>query len=411
MNYEMFSEHMKPAGVSMMMYQQVCLKPKWGLTIMAISQADDAGLEGGIFGNPVIRTPHLDELGRKSVRFTRAFTPVSSCSPSNVSSRFIVSIIDQPWPVYDPPGIIGKKHVGPNGVFPFDFAHTEENSPINQVGRNITHMKNLVGSFLDRFGDKPFFLYIPFHDPHRCGHTNPELGEFCQKFGDSVSGFGTIPDWEPTYYSDEEVIVPGTVPDTRATRSEIANQYTTISRLDQGIGLIMDELTARGHINETLVIYSSDNGIPFPNGRTNFYDLGIHQPLLISSPVHPRSHGQSVASLVSLLDVTPTVLDWFRIPYPRYKMFHHSPSVRLTGKSLLPALDYMSGGQTDLMHQERTVVFGSHNLHEVTMYYPMRYIRGPRFKLIRNLAHESYFPIDQDFFLSKSLQVRCGQGL
>ncbi|TRY69491.1 hypothetical protein TCAL_10750 [Tigriopus californicus] len=265
-------------------------------------------------------------------------------------------------------------------------------------------MKNLVGSFLDRFGDKPFFLYIPFHDPHRCGHTNPELGEFCQKFGDSVSGFGTIPDWEPTYYSDEEVIVPGTVPDTRATRSEIANQYTTISRLDQGIGLIMDELTARGHINETLVIYSSDNGIPFPNGRTNFYDLGIHQPLLISSPVHPRSHGQSVASLVSLLDVTPTVLDWFRIPYPRYKMFHHSPSVRLTGKSLLPALDYMSGGQTDLMHQERTVVFGSHNLHEVTMYYPMRYIRGPRFKLIRNLAHESYFPIDQDFFLSKSLQ-------
>lgn len=43
--------------------------------------ADDAGLEGGIFGNPVIRTPHLDELGKRSVRFTRAFTSVSSCSP------------------------------------------------------------------------------------------------------------------------------------------------------------------------------------------------------------------------------------------------------------------------------------------------------------------------------------------
>lgn len=131
-------------------------------------------------------------------------------------------------------GIIGKKHVGPVQVFPFDFAHTEENSPINQVGRNITHIKELAVTFLDKFGTGPFFLYIPFHDPHRCGHTNPELGEFCQKFGDSVSGFGTIPDWKPSYYREEEVIVPGTVPDTRATRSEIAAQYTTISRLDQG---------------------------------------------------------------------------------------------------------------------------------------------------------------------------------
>jgi hypothetical protein len=43
--------------------------------------ADDGGLEGGIFGNPVIRTPNLDQLGRRSAKFTNAFTSVSSCSP------------------------------------------------------------------------------------------------------------------------------------------------------------------------------------------------------------------------------------------------------------------------------------------------------------------------------------------
>lgn len=57
------------------------LKPKWQRSKLNVILADDAGLEGGIFGNPVIRTPHLDELGKRSVRFTRAFTSVSSCSP------------------------------------------------------------------------------------------------------------------------------------------------------------------------------------------------------------------------------------------------------------------------------------------------------------------------------------------
>ena len=46
-------------------------------------------------------------------------------------------------------GIIGKKHVGPETVYPFHFAHTEENSSINQVGRNITRIKNLVEEFFD----------------------------------------------------------------------------------------------------------------------------------------------------------------------------------------------------------------------------------------------------------------------
>ena len=52
---------------------------------------------------------------------------------------------------------------------------------------------------------------------------------------------GSIPDWKPAYYRPEDVIVPPSVPDTPAAREEIAAQYTTISRLDQGIGLVMQE--------------------------------------------------------------------------------------------------------------------------------------------------------------------------
>ena len=79
-------------------------------------------------------------------------------------------------------------------------------------------------------------LYIGFCDCHRCGGaTKKELyGEFCEKFGDGVSGQGVIPDWKPVFYKPEEVAVPPFLPDTPATRAEIAAQYTGYSRLDAG---------------------------------------------------------------------------------------------------------------------------------------------------------------------------------
>ncbi len=77
---------------------------------------------------------------------------------------------------------------------------------------------------------------MAFHDPHRCGHTNPEFGNFCEKFGNGEPGMGLIPDWKPINYSPKEVKVPYYLPNTEAIREEIAAQYTTISRLDQGLG-------------------------------------------------------------------------------------------------------------------------------------------------------------------------------
>lgn len=53
-----------------------------------------------------------------------------------------------------PSGIVGKKHVGPEPVYPFDFAYTEENGSVLQVGRNITRMKLLVRKFLQTQDDR-----------------------------------------------------------------------------------------------------------------------------------------------------------------------------------------------------------------------------------------------------------------
>ena len=78
---------------------------------------------------------------------------------------------------------------------------------------------------------------------------------------------GDIPDWDPVLYKPHQVLVPDWLPDTPATREDIAAQYTTLSRLDQGVGLVLRELDQAGYADDTLVLFSSDNGTPFPLGK------------------------------------------------------------------------------------------------------------------------------------------------
>lgn len=384
--------------------------------------ADDAGFETQVYNNSVCRTPFLNKLAKRSVVFTKAFTSVSSCSPSR--SVILTGLPQHQNGMYGlhqdvhhfnsfdkvqslshilsqngiRTGIIGKKHVGPESVYPFDFAETEENNSILQVGRNITHIKQLVRQFFNANSSRPFFLYVAFHDPHRCGHTHPEFGEFCEKFGNGESGMGDIPDWKPILYKPSEVIVPYFVPDTPKARADIAAQYTTISRLDQGIGLVISELKNAGYLDNTLILYTSDNGIPFPSGRTNLYDPGMAEPMLLSSPMHSSHWGSSSDAMVSSADIVPTILDWFDISYPSYYIFKKLGNVRLSGQSLLPLL------RSNSHVKDYKAVYASHNLHEITMYYPMRVLRTEVYKLIHNLNFKMPFPIDQDFYLSPTFQ-------
>ncbi|XP_067028225.1 N-sulphoglucosamine sulphohydrolase-like isoform X1 [Acropora muricata] len=382
---------------------------------------DDAGFETQVYNNTICRTPNLNTLAKRSVIFNNAFASVSSCSPSR--STILTGLPQHQNGMYGlhhdvhhfnsfddvrslplllqranvRTGIIGKKHVGPELVYPFEFSYTEEHHSLLQVGRNITYIRELTRKFLQgsERDSRPFFLYIGFHDPHRCGHTHPEYGSFCEKFGNGEPGMGLIPDWKPVLYSPDEVIVPYFVQDTPAARQDIAAQYTTISRLDQGIGLILDEFRQAGFEQNTLIIYSSDNGIPFPTGRTNLLEPGMSEPYLVSSPYAPERWGEVSDAMVSLLDIVPTVLDWYDISYPSYTVLGND--VKLTGKSVLPLLNKETSAGWD-------TIFASHNLHEVTMYYPMRVVRNKAFKLIHNLNYKMPFPIDQDFFVSPTYQ-------
>lgn len=200
---------------------------------------------------------------------------------------------------------------------------------------------------------------------------------------------GTIPDWKPIYYDWRNLEVPYYLPDTEIVKQEIAAQYLTTSRLDQGVGLMLKELESFGFDKDTFVMYTSDNGPPFPGGRTNFYEAGIKEPMIIFSPENVVRRNEVTASMTSLLDIFPTILDVFKIS---------TNTTKLTGKSLLPLLIQ------EPPRNDNDAIFGSQTFHEVTMSYPMRMIRTRRLKLIHNINYNSYFPVDQDLYTSPTFQ-------
>lgn len=99
--------------------------------------------------------------------------------------------------------------------------------------------------------------------------------------------------------------------------------------------------------------------------------------------------------MLSHVDILPTILDWFGVKYPHHKILGRP--VTLTGTSLLPLLGEEPKEFWD-------TIYASHNLHEATMYYPMRVIRNKQYKLIQNINFQMPFSIDQDFFISRTFQ-------
>jgi len=179
--------------------------------------------------------------------------------------------------------------------------------------------------------------------------------------------------------------VPNHLPDSPEVRAELADYYRSVSRLDHGVGLILKTLDDAKKQDDTLVIFVSDNGIPFPGAKTTLYDAGLHLPLIVRKP--GQKNGLTSDAMASWTDLAPTVLDWAGVKSP----------ANLPGKSLLPVLETEKA-------PDRDAVFASHQFHEVTMYYPMRMVRTRTHKYILNLAQGLEYPHASDLWGSDSWQ-------
>lgn len=344
--------------------------------------SDDQGLDLGCYGTPVA-TPRLDRLAREGTRFSHAFAAVSSCSPSravihtglyghqngmyglqhDVHHQSLLDGIATLPSLLRRAGyavaLVGKKHIGPDSAFPFEAELVPERSGI----RDVREMATAAASFIRSTDDRPFFVTVAYSDPHR-----------------AATDYGNDRPWpgvKPVAYDPAKVHIPSHLPDLPEVRQDLAEYYESLSRLDSGVGMLLDLLTESGRADDTLVIFLSDNGRPFPGAKTNLYAPGLHLPLIVRAP------GSAAAvndAMVSWVDIAPTVLEWTGVAPPDYP---------LSGKSLLPIL-----GKAD--DPTRDAVFASHEFHEINQYYPMRAVRTRTHSYILNLAHPLDYPIAGD---------------
>jgi N-sulfoglucosamine sulfohydrolase len=358
--------------------------------------ADDLGYDLGCCGGK-LRTPVLDRLAREGSLFTDAYAAVSSCSSSRATlytglyshtngmyglSHDVhnFSLLDNvktlPWMLKQSgyaTAIVGKLHVKPVALLDYDAWLLPE-----QAGnRDVAAMGHAAGRWIREQGAKPFFLTIGYSDPHRAGDP---------------SQFGNTRDWPEVKrerYAPADVSVPSHLPDLPDVRVDLAQYGEAVSRLDSGVGVLLQELEASGHADDTLVIFLSDNGRPFPGAKDNLYREGIRLPLIVRSPQqHQRDlHNRA---MVSWIDITPTILDWAGAAVPAN--YHFLP---LPGRSLLPILENDSPAGWDR-------VFATHSFHEINQYYPIRSLRTRRYSYFHNLEPTLEVPIASDVALSPS---------
>ncbi|KAJ5497755.1 Alkaline phosphatase-like alpha/beta/alpha [Penicillium expansum] len=357
--------------------------------------ADDLGKQIGCYGASTIKTPNLDNLAVEGTKFDYAFASTASCSGSrsviytglhtHQNGQYGLASHRHHFVTFDHvetapqllnqsgyrTGILGKIHVGPAPVYPWEVSKESETRDVAVIAdqANDFFQESLVD-------ERPFFLTIGFHDPHR---------------DRTRGGFGNDQEYDPRItkgsYTTDNVEIPPFISDSPGARFELAEYYNSIHRLDQGIGFVLNALEKAGLAESTLVIFISDNGPPFINSKTTLFDAGVRLPLIIK---HPKVQPAANSDMVSYVDILPTLLDYAGHPGAV------DPAKKRLGRSLLPILG------TDAKTSEWNQVFGSHTFHEVTNYWPTRFIRDRRYKYHRNLAWRLDFPFAADIYGSLS---------
>jgi N-sulfoglucosamine sulfohydrolase len=339
--------------------------------------ADDMGWEDcRPFGNKQIKTTQLEQLARQGMRFENMILTCSSCSPSRASlltSRFPHNTGAEQlhWPLPKEQvtfvellrkagywtAAAGKWHLGNQVRDRFDVIHdvgtagfqlpTEkgDKTKIKTVvapNPNPSGAEAWVSTLQERPKDKPFFLWLAAVDPHR---------DYAEKVI-----------LEP--HRPDDVTVPPYLPDNAETRKDLALYYDEISRLDANVGKVLDEITAQQLAENTVVIFMTDNGRPFPRCKTTLYDSGIKSPFIIRWPGKVRAEA-TCQSLLSSVDIAPTILEIAGVMTPK----------EFQGTSFLKVF---SEPETRV----RTAAFSEHNWHDFEA--RSRSVRTQRFKYIRN---------------------------
>ncbi len=328
--------------------------------IVVIMGDDWSWPHAGILGDPVVKTPTFDRIASEGVLFENAFVTAPSCSPS----RFAIATGQYHWrlkaadslggslaadvPVYADLLADAGYETGfcRKGAAPSEhtFRGTDPFGP---------RFKNFEEFDAQRNADAPFCFWYGAGEPHRP-----------YKWQQSLSSKLNV----------DDIVVPACLPDNKTVRTDLGDYCLRVQKLDRLAGEILGRLEDKGVLENTIVVMTGDNGMPFPRCKATLYDTGTRVPLAIRWG-NRVAKGRTDADFVSLIDLAPTFLDACGLPIPK----------QMTGRSLLPQLT--AKDPTSLPLKRDHVLIGrEQHVHS----WPARAIRTRDYLYIRNLSPESW---------------------
>jgi len=321
-----------------------------------------------ILGDKVVKTPIFDRVAREGVMFNRAFVAAPSCSPSRAAVLTgqwhwrleqgvnLWSTLPAKFPVY--PDLLEQAgyHVGFTRKGWGPGSDTAGGRSRNPAGNSF---KSFDAFLAARPAGKPFCFWFGSHDPHR-GY----------KLGSGVASGMKLAD----------VRVPACLPDCEATRSDLCDYFFAVQRFDRETGEIIKAVEDAGELDNTLVVVSGDNGLPFPRCKANLYDTGTNVPLAVRWPAKVKG-GRTVDDFVSLPDLCPTFLEAAGL----------RPLECMTARSFMNVLAAEGGGQIDPKRDHVLTGMERHaNARAGRVGYPMRALRTAEYLYIRNFAPDRW---------------------
>ena len=266
---------------------------------------------------------------------------------------YYVGYVGKPWAPGDWQAGGLSRH--PNGI---EFAAQREVNP--PVGINVhDYAANFADFLAHRPANAPFFFWYGCTEPHR--EYEPGIG---LRSGKRLS----------------DVQVPPFLPDTPEVRGELLDYYYEIEHFDQHLGRMLDTLEQAGELANTVVVVTSDNGMPFSHSKGTLYDSGVRMPTAMCwGDAVPA--GRTIDDFIGHIDLAPTFLDAAGVPKPE----------AMTGSSLLSVLTSQQEGRIDSVRARVITGIERHTYcRPEGETYPIRALRNYEYLYVRNFAPDRW---------------------
>ncbi|WP_200978974.1 sulfatase [Echinicola sp. 20G] len=274
----------------------------------------------GAYGCDWVKTPNFDKIAAEGILFNNAYTPNAKCAPSRSNiltgrNSWQLEEAANHWPYFPAkfktfaevldehgyhvgytgkgwaPGVAKHEDGSPRNLLVHNYSQLKTTPPTPQIS-NVDYAANFEAFLKEKNDDEPFFFWYGGLEPHR-GY---EYGSGIDKGGKSLSDVG-----------DDQVF--SFWPSKDSVKTDLLDYAYEIEYFDKQLGKMLDELEKRGELENTVIVVTSDNGMPFPRIKGQEYEYSNHLPLAVRWGDGISSIGRKIDDFISFIDFAPTFLE------------------------------------------------------------------------------------------------------